>query len=482
VIRDLECPHFASINFCFNGARINIIQKIFFEMVGSIDKLQNIDPNRLINSLILMELSIDSEKMLLKSISLLNQVLSYSSWQARVAVAMESWLCRSSCSDTLFFYQCHIYFMDSSPNRVAPEGLTPVTEIDLRALSDAKTEADTFLSVYLTANIKDSWPFVNGRLKAISKALPENLKGAFAQTLDLVEPAIASTTTKGERGRMIFASAPNDFLHVYRGGVELEPLVVWDSSPFLLPLARLLKDYEDYGLLLIDSQEYRMFLVLSKVAVEKEKRSIDLMNKHKKGGRSQMRFNRLRRGAIKSFLTEAVEDLKSLDIQKIKGLVIAGPGEAKGQLVEMLPVSWKSKVLGVLDVSMQTPSGDLVKLGNQVANSERSKEKELAEKLKEAVLKGRPAAYGAAEVGEALMQGRVNRLLLQNSFALPQMICKKCHFHDEGETCPTCGGQMQALSLEELYQQAERTGAEVVLLEDDAFLESIGGIGAILRY
>ena len=102
---------------------------------------------------------------------------------------------------------------------------------------------------------------------------------------------------------MIFASASasaqSGFLHVYRVGVELEPLVVWDSSPFLLPLARLRKDYEDYGLLLIASQEYRLFLVRSKVAVEKEKRSIDLMNKHKKGGWSQMRFNRLRRGAIK---------------------------------------------------------------------------------------------------------------------------------------------------------------------------------------
>ncbi|MGD0952080.1 MAG: hypothetical protein ABR985_06765 [Methanotrichaceae archaeon] len=90
-----------------------------------------------------------------------------------------------------------------------------------------------------------------------------------------------------------------------------------------------------------------------------------------------------------------------------------------------------------------------------------------------------PAAYGLAEVGEALKQGRANHLLLSNSFAIPQMICKKCHFHGEGETCPTCGGQMQALSLEERYQQAERTGAEVVLVEDDAFLESIGGIGAM---
>lgn len=367
---------------------------------------------------------------------------------------------------------------------MAPEGLTPVTEIDLRNLSEVRTENDTFLTVYLTTNTKDFLAYVSGRLKAINKALPEDLRDAFAQTLDLVEPAVASAAAKGERGRMIFASASaqNGFLHVYRVGVELEALVVWDSSPFLLPLARLLKNYEDYGLLLIDSQEYRLFLVRSSVAVEKGKRSIDLMNKHKKGGWSQMRFNRLRRGAIKSFLTQAVEDLNSLDIQEIKGLVVAGPGEAKGQLVEMLPPSWRSKVLGVLDVPMQTPSGDLVKLGNELSNSERSEEKELAERLKEAVLKGQPAAYGLAEVGKALRQGRVNHLLLSNSFALPQMICKKCHFHGEGETCPTCGGQMQALSLEELYQQAERTGAEVVLVEDDAFLESIGGIGAMLRY
>lgn len=42
-----------------------------------------------------------------------------------------------------------------------------------------------------------------------------------------------------------------------------------------------------------------------------------------------------------------------------------------------------------------TSSCDLVELGNEAANSERSREKELAEKLKEAVLKGQPADYGS---------------------------------------------------------------------------------------
>ena len=41
---------------------------------------------------------------------------------------------------------------------------------------------------------------------------------------------------------------------------------------------------------------------------------------------------------------------------------------------------------------------------------------------------------------------------------------------------------MQAMGLERLYEQAEKTGAEVVLVDDDEFLEAMGGVGALLRY
>ncbi len=376
--------------------------------------------------------------------------------------------------------------MHSSPRGQTFDSLTPVTEIDLHSLSQARDSSDSFLSIYLQTDSRNDRPIVASRLKLMGKALPKELKETFASTVRMVEPAMAAPRLEKEKGRIIFASAPQGFLAAFRVGVDLQPLVIWDSSPFLLPLARLRRDYEDYGLLLIDSQEARLFLVRSRAVEVQETRSINLMNKHKKGGWSQMRFNRLRRGAIKSFLSQVVEDLTALDHAKIKGLVVAGPGEAKGEFVQMLPASWKGKVLGVLDVSMRTPDDDLAKLGDEVVSSERlrtkSREKELAEKLKEAVLKGRPVAYGLADVGEALKQGRVNHLLLSNSFALPQMICKKCRYHGDAESCPTCGAELQALGLEELYQLVERTGAEMMLVEEDAFLESIGGIGAMLRY
>ncbi|HWQ18960.1 MAG TPA: Vms1/Ankzf1 family peptidyl-tRNA hydrolase, partial [Methanotrichaceae archaeon] len=364
--------------------------------------------------------------------------------------------------------------------------VTSLTDIDLHALAEVKDEHDTFLTVYFgTAGRDRDQSFVASRLSAIQKALPKDLKVAFEEALDMVEHALSAPAVKGERGRIIFASAHSGFMQIYRLSVEPETLVVLDSSPFILPLAKLREEFQDYGLLLIDSQEARLFLVKSDLLEENEKASIDLMNKHKKGGWSQMRYNRLRRGQIHSFFTQLIDDLqKNEDLTRMRGLVVAGPGEAKGQLIEMMPPALKDKVIGTVDTSMEAASRDLARQGKDRAHEdERSREKVLAEKLKEAVLRGHPAAYGLSEVGTALKEGRVNCLLITKGFALPGMICKSCHHIDsEIEKCPTCGSEAAALSLESLYELAENMGTDVVLVEDDAFLESIGNLGAILRY
>ena len=51
--------------------------------------------------------------------------------------------------------------------------------------------------------------------------------------------------------------------------------------------------------------------------------SADIMNKHKKGGMSQARFQRLRKGSIHAFLTEVIEALQNIAQDNI---ILAGPG------------------------------------------------------------------------------------------------------------------------------------------------------------
>ncbi|NYT01401.1 MAG: hypothetical protein GKC10_01395 [Methanosarcinales archaeon] len=375
---------------------------------------------------------------------------------------------------------------------ILPESLVPVTDIDLRSLSEIYDETDIYLSIYMKSagrsELDSSRSFISSRFRAMEKSLPSDLREPFASAISLVEEAVGSQPWKGERSRVIFACGPLSFLHVYRLGLEVEPLVVLDTSPFLLPLARLRDDYEDYGLLLLDSQESRLFTIRSHILQEEGRSSIDLMNKHKKGGWSQMRFNRLRKGAIKSFLGEVAEDVMGLErVSSMRGLVIAGPGDAKSQLVEMLPPQMKDKVMGMLDVPMGTAPAELMKMGDQVAlEKERSLSQKTAADLRSAVLKGQLSAYGTDQVRDALMQGRVNSLVLLNDFVIPGWICEKCQHFQEGrqpESCPHCGGRTSRINvLEELYELAQRTGAQVEVVHEDEFLQSLGGVGAILRY
>ncbi|MBN1389459.1 MAG: hypothetical protein JXA22_02340 [Candidatus Thermoplasmatota archaeon] len=377
--------------------------------------------------------------------------------------------------------------------RSVNEELIPVTEIDVRSLSEIYEETDVYLSIYLpTASREDdafNGTYLEGRIRAIRKAMDGELLHKFERTLEMAMDHIDRAPVHGEKGRIIFACEPLGFLHVYRIGVTPERKLVLDTSPFLLPLAILRDDYEDYAILLMDSKEAKLYSVRSNIVNVEGSDSIDLMNRHKKGGMSQMRFNRLRRGAISSFISELVEDLRGLEgLTDIRGIVIAGPGEAKKQLLEEIPSDLGDKVLDVVDISMDTPLGELLELGHEITlDNERTEEKNNMELLKTAIMKSHPSAYGALQVRDALNEGRVNHLLILRDASIPGWICERCQNLQERtpppDTCPLCGGPTSPVDVvEELYELAQRTGADVEFVFDSEFLSSLGGIAALLRY
>ncbi|MGA1873299.1 MAG: Vms1/Ankzf1 family peptidyl-tRNA hydrolase [Thermoplasmatota archaeon] len=371
--------------------------------------------------------------------------------------------------------------------------LVPVSDVDVRGLSEIYDESDIYLSVYVpTASREDeaiNETYLNSRIRAVEKALEGDLLRKFDATLEMAREHIFGSSIPGEKGRVIFASEPLGFLHVYRLGVVPERKLVLDTSPFLLPLAKLRDDYEDYAILIMDSQQARLYSVRSNILEMEGSDSIDLMNRHKKGGMSQMRFNRLRRGAISAFISELVEDLRRIEgFGSIRGIVIAGPGEAKKQLLEELPPEISKIVLGVVDISIDAPLGELLEAGERITlSNERSEERGNVEALRDAIMRSRPAAYGARQVRDALNGGRVNILLILRDASIPGWICERCQNIVEKaappKICPFCGGPTSGVDVvEELYELALRTGSEVEFVTDSDFLESIGGIAALLRY
>ncbi|MGA1822134.1 MAG: Vms1/Ankzf1 family peptidyl-tRNA hydrolase [Thermoplasmatota archaeon] len=377
--------------------------------------------------------------------------------------------------------------------KVTPDRMIPVSEIDIKGLAEIYDERDVYLSIYLPSSSREevdrNSSYLASRFRAIGKAIPEGLRDDFQKSWEVAMEHADNAPVQHEKGRILFVSSPLSFVHVYRIGVEPERMAVLDTSPFLLPLAKLRDDFLDYGILLMDSQQARFFMIESDRIELVDRSKIDLMNKHKKGGMSQRRFNRLRRGAINSFVKDVLEDLRGIpDLDSLRGIVIAGPGEAKKKLMEDLPVEIASKVFGVVDLDMDISAGDLVRIGNELAvKDEFKKSTALAETLRAAVMKGEPAAYGVMDIRNALNEGRVDSLIILDNASVPGWICERCQNIQERskppEKCPLCGGPTSIVDvIEELYELAQRTGANVEFIDEHAFLESIGGIGAILRY
>ncbi|TGC09019.1 baeRF10 domain-containing protein [Methanolobus halotolerans] len=377
--------------------------------------------------------------------------------------------------------------------RIIPDGSVPVTDIDIRTLAEIYAEKDVYLSVYLPVGGRENEHlnriFVDTRVKAIKNVLSADLSQEFGTTFDMAEDLIFGSAVSGEKGRIIFACSSESFLHVYRLAVEPERFLVLDTSPFLLPLARLRADYEDYGVLLVDSREARFVCIRSDLAEEKEHLSTDLMNKHKKGGWSQMRFNRLRKDAIKSFFSEVVENVQGTCEQlQIRGLVIAGPGDAKQQLIQILPQDIQAKILDIIDVPMDIPRDELIEAGDAALQEEElANSRKRSKELKSEILKGGLAVAGVEDVRSALEQARVNVLLILKGSSVPGWICERCQNLKANvrppEECDRCGGPTSTVNvLEELYELAQRTGAEVEFLEKEGFLDSNNVVGALLRY
>lgn len=374
-----------------------------------------------------------------------------------------------------------------------PRELTPLTDIELRLLADTSDARDVHLSVYIpTANHEDeqlNMAFVASRVKAIRQALEGSVREEFEATFHQVEDLLFHGPVPGERGRVVFASASSSFFVAYRLGVEPARKLVLDNSPFILPLMEMRDDYEDYGIILMDSDEARLYFVRSKALELVQSSSIDLMNRHKKGGMSQKRFNRGRRGSIDAFVSQIVEDLeKRDDLDKMRGLVIAGPGKEKKLLVDALPKHLAGMVIGMLDVSIEIPHHNLLARGEEIATAhEREGETQAIEELRKAIYKDEMAAIGVNEVRDALLQGRVETLLVLKDLSIPGWICEGCKGIHMGAapngTCPDCDGPVSGADIvNELAELVERTDARIEIVSASPFLESIGGLGATLRY
>ena len=335
---------------------------------------------------------------------------------------------------------------------------------------------DTYVSLYLSKGTDRK--FIDRRIRACRSVLKRDILKNFNDTLEDIEEVLKKDI---DDNVAIFASHKHNFLRYITLSVEVENSLIVDSSPYIRPLARIQDEWESFTLLLVSSNYAKIFSVSMGKVDNSKKLSADIMNKHKKGGCSQARFNRLRKGAINSFLSEVVEALQERADERI---IMAGPGTVKNRFIDMLPKELNDKIVDVIDISIDDEKKLMKESIHLISEREQRKSHEAVQDLKEEILRDGLAVYGVEETLNAVKNGQVELLIIEKDCKLRGWICENCQVVGEGikKSCPYCGKKTSEVDvLEEILEFAERTDAEIEFTDDEE-IANLGHVGAILRF
>ncbi len=281
-------------------------------------------------------------------------------------------------------------------------------------------------------------------------------------------------------------------------------------------LKDMLKDENLIGFLAIDAKDTGWGLLHGdKIEVLKETGS-GVAGKHRQGGQSAKRFQKLREMELTYYFNRVAEITKEyfIDIYPIKGLIISGPGPTKEDFINgnYLEYRLKEMVLGTIDASYAGSEGireAFSKSTELLSDFRMVEEKKMVEELFKHINNNSGlAAYGLKEIINLLKNNVVSQIIITGDINLHriEIKCKRCNNITEeiverlqvipkktellNLPCPNCKSKDSEAATQDIIDYfaliATKTGAKIEVVSGKAehgmMLSSIGKIGAILRY
>ncbi|MHA1916026.1 MAG: peptide chain release factor aRF-1 [Promethearchaeota archaeon] len=369
-------------------------------------------------------------------------------------------------------------------------------------LKNEISESQNIKSKLTKKNVLDSIASLQGQLKNI-KEVPEN-------GLVMFSGAIPQGNAPGTERNELYIIDPPDMVKTFRYHC---------ASEFLLePLEEMLSPKETYGLIVIGRKKSAVgYLRGNRVETVKEFTS-GVHGKHKQGGQSQRRFERLNEEQELAFYRRISEVINKifLGFEDLQGIFVGGPGPSKEKFVrdESLDYRLQEKIIDVVDLGYGGAEGIralIEKIKDQIENVKYIREKEIMQKfMRNISSETGMATYGLEEILRALNHGAVDQLLLSEKLDLYhfKIGCSNCDYNEnknvrerniekvkseiQNASCPKCSSNsfnIIAINsiIEELGEIAESTGARVEIMsteteDGEMLLGTFGGIAAILRY
>jgi len=277
------------------------------------------------------------------------------------------------------------------------------------------------------------------------------------------------------------------------------------------------KEKETYGILVMDNSGATFATLKGRHLEIVKSITSGISSKHRAGGQSARRFERLREAEINEYYKRVANYANQifLGIPDLKGLIIGGPGPSKQYFVDgdYLHYTLKNKILAVVDTSYVDEQGvkEIVRRSSEILKDVRYvEEKNIIQQFLAEVGKDGLAVYGFDEVKKSLEAGNVKTLLLSEDLDLMliSVKCSNCGYSENltmkpadlvkfefdlsKRQCPKCGNQglniVDRKPLIDFFTElAEKLNVNVEMIsssheEGEMLLNSFGGVAAILKY
>lgn len=395
----------------------------------------------------------------------------------------------------------------------------------LKELSKKRGKGTELVSVYIPPDkqLSDVAKQMRDELGQSSNIKSKSTKKNVQSAIEVILQRIRLFKKPPEHGLVMFVGM------IPRGGPGTEKMETYVFEPpepittywyqcnnefFLEPLEYMIEERETYGLAVVDRKEATIATLKGKKVTILGHLTSGVPGKHKAGGQSQRRFDRVIDLAAHEF-KKRIGDHMNEDFlplkDDLKGVIIGGPGFTKEEFVkgDYLQYEIKDKIIATIDTSYTGEFGIrevIDKSADILDDLDVMHEKKVVQKfLKELIKDKGLSSYGEDEVRNNLIIGAVDTLLLSEDLTSTRKIlkCPSCGNVQEVTVksddelanmdlkCNSCNDSLKEedskLLVDDFVDKAEEMDSNIEFISSDTeegmqLLKAFGGVAAILRY
>lgn len=332
-------------------------------------------------------------------------------------------------------------------------------------------------------------------IKLQARALLREFGQEFKEDVEKIEWYLAYEFGWDKPGLAVFSCAGTQFFLSVPINVAFRNRIRIGTKPYVKPLAHYLDYYAHYGVIMVDKIGARFFEYHLGELVDSNGIMGEEVRKLKRGGGSSatgMRGGSAGQDAeeetILRNLRQAAATANQFFVPKeIRRLFLGGTSETVAQFRELLSKQMQSCLAGTFALDMDIGEHVVRKLTLDLlrqTNSER--ETQLVEQLISTAAKGGSGVLGLDSTLQAINEQRVQTLILSDGYRAPGYIGASSGFlfaYNGGDP-QLSGDSLQPVEdvVDEAIRHTMTHGGNVEVIAGNSHLDSMGYIGAILRY